>query len=121
MTEELKERGFDVGRRRVGWLMPQNNISVIRTHKHKVTTDSNHRFNVAPNILKRDFTADRPNQKWVVDKSYIWTREGWLYLAVVLDLHPWCVNGWVSSNRTKRLLGFRPFEMAILIRKPPKG
>lgn len=121
MTEELKERGFDVGHRRVGRLMRQNNISVIRTHKHKVTTDSNHRFNVAPNILKRDFTADRPNQKWVVDISYIWTREGWLYLAVVLDLHSRRVIGWAVSNRMKRDLAIRALEMAIALRKPPKG
>ncbi len=75
MTEELKELGFDVGHRRVGRLMRQNNISVIRTRKHKVTTDSNHKFNIAPNLLNRDFYANRPNQKWVVDISYIWTQE----------------------------------------------
>ena len=87
MTEELKELGFDVGHRRVGRLMRLNGISVVRTHKHKVTTDSNHKFNIAPNLLNRNFVADRPNQKWFVDISYIWTLEGWLYLAVVLDLH----------------------------------
>ena len=85
MTEELKELGFDVGHRRVGRLMRMNGISVVRTRKHKVTADSNHKFNIAPNLLNREFYADRPNQKWVVDISYIWTRAGWLYLAVVLD------------------------------------
>lgn len=84
MTEELKELGFKVGHRRVGRLMRENGISAIRTRKHKVTTDSNHKFNIAPNLLGRDFTAESPNQKWVVDISYVWTREGWLYLAVVL-------------------------------------
>ena len=64
MTEELKELGFDVGHRRIGRLMRQNSISVIRTRKHKVTTDSNHKFNIAPNLLNRNFVADRPNQKW---------------------------------------------------------
>ena len=81
MTEELKEMGLRVGHRRVGRLMRQNGISVIRTRKHKVTTDSNHKFNITSNLLDRNFTADRLNQKWVVDISYIWTREGWLYLA----------------------------------------
>ena len=76
--------------------MRQNNISVIRTRKHKVTTDSKHKFNIAPNLLDRDFAADHPNQKWVVDISYIWTREGWLYLAVVLDLHSRRVIGPLS-------------------------
>ena len=87
MTEELKELGLNVGHRRVGRLMRQNGISVVRTRKYKVTTDSNHRFNIAPNLLNRDFTAEAPNQKWAGDISYIWTREGWLYLAVMLDLH----------------------------------
>ena len=64
MTEELKELGFDVGHRRIGRLMRQNGIAVVRTRKHKVTTDSNHKFNIAPNLLNRNFTADQPNQKW---------------------------------------------------------
>jgi hypothetical protein len=87
MTEELKEVGVDVGHRRVGRLMRENGITVERTRKFKATTDSDHTFNIAPNLLDRDFTADRPNQKWAGDISYIWTREGWLYLAVILDLH----------------------------------
>ncbi len=63
MTEELKELGLNVGHRRVGRLMRQNGIFVVRTRKHKVTTDSNHTFNIAPNLLDRDFHAPGPNQK----------------------------------------------------------
>ena len=121
MTEELKELGLGVGHRRVGRLMRQNGISVVRTRKHKVTTDSNHKFNIAPNLLSRDFFAEKPNQKWVVDISYIWTREGWLYLAVVLDLHSRRVIGWAVSNRMKRGLAIRALNMAIALRRPPKG
>jgi len=121
MTEELKELGLDVGHRRVGRLMRQNGISVVRTHKHKVTTDSNHSFNIAPNLLNRNFSADRENQKWVVDVSYVWTREGWLYLAVVLDLYSRRVIGWAVSNRMKRDLAIRALDMAIALRRPPKG
>ena len=121
MTEELKELGLEVGHRRVGRLMRQNGISVIRTQKYKVTTDSNHSFNIAPNLLNRNFSADRPNQKWVVDISYIWTREGWLYLAVVLDLYSRRVIGWAVSNRMKRDLAIRALNMAIALRRPPKG
>ncbi len=121
MTEELKEIGLNVGHRRVGRLMRQNDIAVVRTRKHKVTTDSNHSFNIAPNLLNRNFTADRPNQKWVVDISYIWTREGWLYLAVVLDLYSRRVIGWAVSNRMKRDLAIRALNMAIALRRPPKG
>ena len=79
MTEELKEICLDVGHRRVGRLMRQNGISVVWTRKHKVTTDSDHKFNIAPNLLDRDFAAEQPNQKWAGDISYVWTREGWLY------------------------------------------
>jgi transposase InsO family protein len=61
MTEELKQIGLDVGHRRVGRLLRQNGISVVRTRKHKVTTDSNHKFNIAPNLLDRNFTANEPN------------------------------------------------------------
>jgi putative transposase len=121
MTEELKEIGLEVSHRRVGRLMRQNGISVVRTRKYKVTTDSNHKFNIAPNLLNRDFSAEKPNQKWVVDISYIWTREGWLYLAVVLDLHSRRVIGWAVSNRMKRDLAIRALEMAIALRRPPKG
>jgi transposase InsO family protein len=121
MTEELKELGLQVGHRRVGRLMRQNGISVIRTRKHKVTTDSNHKFNIAPNLLDRNFTANEPNQKWAADISYIWTREGWLYLAVILDLHSRRVIGWAVSNRMKRDLAIRALKMAIAFRAPPKG
>ena len=121
MTEELKELGLRVGHRRVGRLMKENNINVIRSRKYKVTTDSTHNLNIAPNLLDRDFHADAPNQKWVGDISYIWTREGWLYLAVVIDLYSRRVIGWVVSNRMKKDLAIRALGMAINLRKPPKG
>jgi len=121
MTEELKELGFDVGHRRIGRLMRQNRITVKRNKKFKATTDSNHSFNIAPNLLNRDFYADRPNQKWAGDISYVWTQEGWLYLAVILDLHSRRVIGWAVSSRMKRDLAIRALNMAIALRRPPKG
>jgi transposase InsO family protein len=134
MTEELKEIGLNVGHRCVGRLMGQNGISVVRTRKHKVTTDSDHKFNIAANLLDRDFTADAPNQKWAGDISYVWTREGWLYLAFVgktvprtvfcsssfLDLHSRRVIGRAISSRMKRDLAIRALNMAIAFRQPPK-
>jgi transposase InsO family protein len=102
MTEELQELGLNVGHARVGRLMRENGIKVIRTQKYKATTDSDHTFNIAPNLLDQDFTADGPNQKWAGDISYIWTSEGWLYLAVILDLYSRRVIGWAVSNRMKR-------------------
>lgn len=87
MTQELKEIGLTVGHRRVGRLMRNNGINVVRTRKYKATTNSNHKFNIAPNLLDRNFHAPQTDQKWAGDITYIWTREGWLYLAVIIDLH----------------------------------
>ena len=120
MTEELQELGFDVGHRRVGRLMRQNGIEAVRTRKYKVTTDSNHSFAIAPNLLDRDFSATAPNQKWAGDITYIWTSEGWLYLAVILDLYSRRVIGWAVSNRMKRDLAIRALDMAVALRQPPK-
>ena len=119
MTEELKELGLVVGHRRVGRLMKQNGIRIVHTRKYKATTDSNHRFNIAPNWLDRDFNADYPNQKWAGDISYIWTREGWLYLAVMIDLHSRRVVGWAVSNRLKKDLALQALNRAVALRNPP--
>lgn len=121
MTEELKELGLNIGHRRVGRLMRENGIRVERSKKYKATTDSKHAFNIAPNLLNRDFTADQPNQKWAGDISYVWTQEGWLYLAVILDLHSRRVIGWAASNRMKRDLAIRALKMAIALRQPPRA
>lgn len=93
----------------------------VRTRKYKATTDSDHSFNIAPNLLERNLAADGPNQKWAGDISYIWTREGWLYLAVILDLHSRRVIGWAISNRLKRDLAIQALKMAINLRRPPRG
>lgn len=121
MTAELQELGLRVGQRRVGRLMRQNGIHAVRTRKYKATTDSNHGFAVAPNLLDRDFSATAPNRKWAGDISHIWTREGWLYLAVMLDLHSRRVIGWAVSNRMKRNLAIRALDMAVALRQPPEG
>ena len=121
MTEESKEAGLDVGHRRVGRRMRENGIFIERKRKFKATTDSDHTFNISPNLLERDFTADQPNQKWAGDISYIWTREGWLYLAVILDLHSRRVISWAVSDRLKRDLALRALKMAIALRSPLRG
>ena len=117
MTEELKEVGVDVGHRRVGRVRQENDPG----DRFPDGTDSDHTLNIAPNLLDRDFSAAGPNQKWAGDISYIWTREGWLYLAVILDLHSRRVIGWAVSNRMKRDLATRALKMAIAFRAPPKG
>lgn len=121
MTEELNELGLRVGQRRVGRLMRQNGIRIIRSRKFKRTTDSNHAFNIAPNLLQQDFAASRPNQKWAGDITYVWTREGWVYLAVIIDLYSRRVIGWAISNRMKQDLAIRALNMAVALRRPPPG
>lgn len=121
MTMELKELGLDVGERRIGRLMKINGIRPVRTRRHKVTTDSQHHLGVAANLVDGDFQAGVANQKWAGDISYIWTTEGWLYLAVVIDLFSRRVIGWAVSDRMKKDLAIRALEMAVRLRHPPRG
>jgi putative transposase len=121
MTQELKEIGLSVGHRRVGHLMRLNGIRIVRTCKYKATTDSNHSFNIAPNVLDCNFQADQPNQKWAGDITYIWTAEGWPYLAVMIDLHSRRVVGWAISNRLKRDLALQALNNAVALRNTPLG
>ena len=121
MTEELKDLGFTVGHRRVGRLMRDNSIKVVRTRKYKAATNSKHGYAIAPNLLDRNFIAEQSNQKWAVDIPYIWTREGWLYLAVVMDLYSRRIVGWAVSNRMKKDLAIRALDMTVALRRPAKG
>ncbi len=121
MTQELKEIGLSVGHRRVGRLMRDNRIYVVRTRKYKATTDSHHRFNIAPNLLDRNFTAEAPNQKWAGGISYVWTAEGWLRLSVMMDLHSRRIICWAVSNRLKRDLALQALDRAVALRNPPPG
>ena len=121
MTQELKEIGLSVDHRRVARLMRDNGIHIVRTRKYKVTTDSNHRFNIAPNLLDRSFYASQSNQKWAGDISYIWTRDGWLYLAVMMDLHSRRIIGWAVSNRLKQDLALQALNRAVALRTPAPG
>ena len=121
MTAELKEAGLDVGERRVGRLMKINGIRPVRTRRHKVTTDSQHALGFADNVINANFLANAPNRKWAGDISYIWTSEGWLYLAVVIDLFSRRVIGWAVSDRMKKDLAIRALEMAVRLREPAPG
>ena len=121
MTMELKELGFSIDERRTAPLMAANDIKVIRMQKYMRTTDSNHGFPFPENLLGQNFSTDAPNQKWVSDISYIWTREGWLYLAIVIDLYSRKVIGWATSDRPKRDLALRALRIAFTRRRPLAG
>lgn len=121
MTEELRAAGLSVGHRRVGRLMRENAIRVVRTRRFKVTTNSSHKHNIEPNLLGQDFSAPALNQKWTADITYIWTCEGWVYLAVVLDLFSRRVIGWNLEVRMTAGLATTALQRAIALRQPPPG
>jgi putative transposase len=121
MTCELQGEGLRVGRRRTARLMRENGLVARRKRRFKRTTDSHHALPVAPNLVDRDFAAERPNQKWAADISYIWTGEGWLYLAVVLDLFARRVVGWAVSERLHKELALAALRKALAIRRPGAG
>jgi transposase InsO family protein len=121
MTRELQDNGFAVGRRRTARLMRENDLKARQKRRFKRTTDSEHSWPVAPNIIDQDFAADGPNQKWGVDISYVWTREGWLYLAVVIDLFSRRVVGWAVGDRLHRRLAIAALQTALTMRRPPEG
>lgn len=117
----MLNQGLAISRRRVGKLMKRQHLVCKTKRKFKMTTDSNHQLPIAPNVLQRDFTAIAPNQKYVGDITYIWTQEGWLYLAVVLDLYSRKIVGWSMNKRMKASLVNDALLMAIWKRKPPRG
>ena len=118
MVEELREQGFKVGHHRVGRLMQENGIQPVRTKKSKRYYSHTPVLGFAPNLLDRNFMATEPNQKWSVDISYIETRRGWLYLAVVIDLYSRKVIGWAVSEHMRKDLALRALRMAITLRRP---
>src|SRR5437764_14683007 len=102
LTRELQDSGLTVDRRRIARLMRDNGLRARQKRRFKRTTDSHHAWPVAPNLLDQDFTATGPDKKWGADISYVWTREGWLYLAVVIDLFARRVVGWATGDRSGR-------------------
>ena len=98
MTRELKARGRVVGKNRVANMMRAASLRARKPKKFKVTTDSNHNYPVAPNILNREFHASNPGEVWVSDLTYVRTKNGWLYLTVIIDLYDRKVIGWLMSK-----------------------
>ena len=121
MHVELREGGLAVGRHRVARLMRDNGLKALQKRRYKKTTDSCHGGPVAANILDQDFTCDGPDLKWGADISYIWTAEGWLYLAIVLDLCSRRIVGWATSDRLKKDLALNALWRAIALRQPSPG
>ena len=118
---QLKALGFKTSKSKVERLMRENKIRAKMKRKFKATTNSKHDHPVAKNILNRNFSPQSVNQVWAGDITYIWTKEGWLYLAVILDLFSRQVVGWSMSERMTKGLAINALSMAITKRRPPKG
>jgi putative transposase len=118
---ELKARGHHVGKKRVERLMREDAIQGRQKRRFRRTTDSNHAMPIAPNVLERNFKTSAPNKAWVTDVTYIATAEGWLYLAVLLDLFSRRVVGWAVSEYNDRALALAALWRALSSRRPPPG
>ena len=121
LMKNLREEGFAIGRGRTRRLMKVLDLKVKRKRKYKATTDSKHNLPVAENVLNRQFAPQGPNQVWGTDITYLWTQEGWIYLAVVIDLYSRRVVGWAMDRRMQKALVIRALLMAINLRQPPPG
>lgn len=119
--QEVEAHGGTCGRFRAGTLMKLAGVVAKQKKKFKATTDSKHNLPVAPNLLNRQFAVNEPDQVYVSDITYIWTSEGWLYLAVVLDLFSRQIVGWSLNNRMSRELIRNALRMAIWRRQPAPG
>ena len=118
---DLEELGYGISRKRFARLMKEEELKWRRTKRFRTTTDSDHELAIAPNVLGRQFTETAPDRAWVGDMTYIWTDEGWLYLAVILDLFSRRVVGWAMSDRLTTTVATRALEMALSRRRPTAG
>ena len=109
----LMQQGISCGRHRVARLMQQHGLRANGKRRYKRTTNAAHAYPIAPNLLNREFTAQAPNQKWVADITYIPTGEGWLYLAVLMDLYSRRVVGWAMADHMKQELTVTALSMAL--------
>lgn len=118
--QALKAQGEVCSEKRVARLMKENHLIAKATRLYKVTTKANKTSPIARNRLRQNFTANKPNQKWTSDITHIWTAEGWLYLAVILDLYSRYVVGISMSARMTKQLVIKAFKQAMLHRGYPK-
>jgi len=121
ISRDLRNEGRQIGRYRARSLMVKLGLTVKRKKRYVVTTDSNHSYQVAPNLLDRRFDVDQPNLVWASDITYIRTGEGWLYLAIVMDLYSRQIVGWNMDKTMKAVLACDALRMAVKRRSPGAG
>lgn len=118
---ELRAQGHKVSRNRVARLMQQEGLQARRKRRYRTTTDSRHNLPIAANELARNFEVSAPNVAWVTDITYVYTREGWLYLAAILDLFSRRVVGWATSDNLSKRLALDALAMALRVRSTSEG
>ena len=118
---ELRDRGQRSGRKRIARLMRLQGLRARPKRRYRTTTDSRHGLPVCPNLLARRFAVAQPNTAWVTDMTYLWTAQGWLYLAVIIDLFSRRIVGWSMSERIDRKLALDALRMALAQRRPQRG
>jgi len=118
---QLRKEGLEIGRYRVRRLMRLAGIAVKKRRRYKATTNSKHRYPVSGNLIAGHFQTDGPNMVWVADITYLKTREGWLYLAVVMDLYSRKIVGWSLANNMRVAMVTDALLMAIGRRQPGPG
>ena len=121
MKKQLRKEGFVIGRYRTRSLMKKLNLVIKRKKRYVLTTDSRHKYPVAENLLNRKFSPAEKDRVWSTDITYIWTLQGWIYLAVVIDLHSRRVVGWSLDKHMTTALVSRALIMAINLRSPSTG
>lgn len=121
MKKALNDAGYPISEGTARKLLRLNGLWPRRCSKYKATTNSKHKYQVADNILNRDFEAQAPNQKWCGDSTYIWTDEGWLYVAALIDLCDKSCVGLAFSNKHTQELMLKTLENAVKEHRPAKG
>lgn len=117
----MRRKGIKTSTKRVARIMKENGLKSIIKRKYKPTTNSNHTLPVVANLLNQDFSTTRPDQVWSSDITCIWTKQGWLYLAVVLDLFNRQIIGWKVSKNQKKELVYEAISKSLKLRKPNGG
>ena len=121
ILRDLRALDYRIARKRVARLMRQEGLSARPPRRYRATTDSKHTLPVAPNVVARRFHADGPNRVWVTDMTYVWTWEGWLFLAAIVDVFSRRIVGWAIADHLRTELPLEALGMALGIRQPPQG
>lgn len=121
IAKRLQAKGYAIGRYAARTLMKKCGVESKQRRRYKVTTNSQHTLPIVSNVLNRQFTVSKPNCAWVVDITYLWTLEGWLYIAAVLDLFSRRVVGWAMASHMRQTLIAAALQMALGRRQPEEG